>query len=44
MCEEIVMLIEPSILEATAITTDDIPLGYFEIIDALKLQSINDEA
>lgn len=42
--EEIVMLIEPSVLEAIAIVTDDIPLGDSEMIDALKLQSINDEA
>lgn len=34
--EEIVMMIEPSVLETTATTTDDIPLGDSEMIDALK--------
>lgn len=42
--EEIVMLIETIVLYATAIATDDIPLGDSEMIDSLKLQSINDEA
>lgn len=44
MCEYIGMLIEPSVLKVDKVSTDDIPLGDAEMIEALILRSVDDEA
>ncbi|XP_073014589.1 uncharacterized protein [Primulina eburnea] len=41
--EEVVMMIEPSVLEISRISIDDIPLGDAEMIEALDLQAAEEE-